>query len=304
MKRYYPKIIKLAILAMVLLILLPFRWAVGVASEPTEIVPGGIPSTLIRELPLTDTHKTNTRRAPGLTIEPYVRPEFAQEMQRLRPIILAAAHRHNDQQLSGMDHQEFAVMIALLLYNENFGSFEDVLHPVRPLTPFYQDLQSRANEMSGTNLSVWPANLRPSVALEMHRQQVPFPNEVGFVTMTLRIAGSTIDVDDFEAQHELYATVTQELTDPELAVEYLAANIGRGVYRAHLEEIPVTWRTLAAWHNQGIVHPRDIRQNATATDYVRRTSAYLDTARQLIYTEPVPAQSYNPDYEDAKPRIE
>ncbi|MEM8534678.1 MAG: hypothetical protein AAGF95_27800, partial [Chloroflexota bacterium] len=242
--------------------------------------------------------------APALTIEPYVRPEFEQEMQRLRPVILAAAHRHNNQQLSRMDHKEFAVVIALLLYNENFGSFEDVLHQVRPLTPIYQDLQSRANEMSGTNLSVWPANLRPSVALEMHQQKVPFPNESGFVTMSLEIAGSAIDVEEFEAQHELYAAVTQELIDSEMAVEYLAANIERGVYRAHLENTPITWRTLAAWHNQGIVNPRDIRQNATAADYVRRTSAYLDTAHQLIYTEPRPAHVNDPNKHTVGQHIE
>ncbi|MEM8535028.1 MAG: hypothetical protein AAGF95_29600, partial [Chloroflexota bacterium] len=109
MKRYYPRILKCVIFAMVLLILLPFRWAVGVASEPTNITLGGTQSTLTRELPLHGTHKTNTRRAPALTIEPYVRPEFEQEMQRLRPVILAAAHRHNNQQLSRMDHKEFAV---------------------------------------------------------------------------------------------------------------------------------------------------------------------------------------------------
>jgi hypothetical protein len=65
-------------------------------------------------------------------------------------------------------------------------------------------------------------------------------------------------------------------------VEYLAANLERGLYRAQHEGVAVTWRTLAAWHNQGIVSPADIRANPTARDYIRRTEAYLATAQRLI----------------------
>ncbi len=69
-----------------------------------------------------------------------------------------------------------------------------------------------------------------------------------------------------------------------MAVEYLAANLERGVYRANIEDVPVTWRALAAWHNQGIVNAHDIRNNPTASDYVRRTASYLPAARMLIAT--------------------
>ncbi|MFL5806284.1 MAG: hypothetical protein ACJ8CR_31710 [Roseiflexaceae bacterium] len=69
-----------------------------------------------------------------------------------------------------------------------------------------------------------------------------------------------------------------------MAVEYLAANLERGLYRTRFEGVPVTWRALAAWHNQGIVSPEDIRQNLVARDYVRRTSAYLASAYALIDT--------------------
>jgi hypothetical protein len=44
----------------------------------------------------------------------------------------------------------------------------------------------------------------------------------------------------------------------------------------------VSWRTLAAWHNQGIVSPQAIQANPTARDYVRRATAYLPAARALV----------------------
>jgi hypothetical protein len=219
---------------------------------------------------------------PGPTIEPYVRPEFVRQMQMLRPTILAAAQRHNHPELSGMSDREFAVVIALILYNENFGSLEDRVPTLRPLTPFYQDAQVSLNELGGVDFSVWPSNLRPSVALEILRRQVPVPSPTSVITEPIVVAGSQLNLSDYTSQDALYAALTREIADPSLATEYLAANLERGLYRAHFEAVPVTWRTLAAWHNQGIVAPREIRANAIASDYLRRTSAYLATARTLI----------------------
>jgi hypothetical protein len=98
------------------------------------------------------------------------------------------------------------------------------------------------------------------------------------------VAGSQVHIADYATRGALYAALTQEIADPHMAVEYLAANLERGLYRAHFEGVPVTWRALAAWHNQGIVAPKDIRRNPTAHDYVRRTSAYLVKAYALIDT--------------------
>jgi hypothetical protein len=200
----------------------------------------------------------------------------------LRPVIQAAARRHNRPELSHMSDREFAMVIALILYNENFGSLEDRVPPLRSLTPFYQNVQVGMNELGGSNLSVWPANLRPSVALEILRRQVPVPDPTGIITESIDVAGSQVDPAAYASQDALYAALTQEIAEPDLAVEYLAANLERGLYRAQFEATPVTWRALAAWHNQGIVAPKDIRANATARDYVRRTSAYLAKAYALI----------------------
>jgi hypothetical protein len=222
------------------------------------------------------------RRAPGPSIDPYVRPEFAAEMRALQPTILAAARRHNRPELSHMSDDDFAVLIAQIMYNEHFGWFEEQVAPIQAFTPWYEDLQRETNEVGLSDLSVWPANIRPSVALEILRKQLPLPHSTSVVTVPIGVDGSQIDPRRYQSQGELYAAISKEISQPKLAVEYLAANIERGLYRAQIEGVPVTWRTLAAWHHQGIVAPRVIRNNPTASDYLRRCSAYLGKARALI----------------------
>jgi hypothetical protein len=232
--------------------------------------------------PAATAQRVADRRAPGPSIDPYVRPEFAAEMRALQPAILAAAQRHNRPELSHMSDYDFALVIAQIMYNEHFGWFEEQVTPIQMLTPLYEDLQLETNAAGLSNLSVWPANIRPSVALEILRREVPLPRSTSMLTVPVSVAGSKIDLARYHSQGALYAAISEEISQPALAVEYLAANIERGLYRAHAEDVPVTWRTLAAWHNQGIVAPRDIRNNPTAGDYLHRCSAYLGKARALI----------------------
>lgn len=225
-------------------------------------------------------------QAPGLTITPYVRPELADRLQRLRPAIRAAAARHNVPEISAMSDQEFATVMTVIILNEHNGWLEDDIEPLRALTPLYQDLQRRMNQSTlGGNFSVWPVNLRPSVALEILEQQLPLPEGQQAITIPLIVRGSRIDHASYASQSELYAALTVEISQAMLAVEYLAANLKRGLYRAVYEQAPVNWRTLAAWHNQGIVTPAAMRDNPTARDYVRRASAYLELADQFISGE-------------------
>ncbi|MCS6880128.1 MAG: hypothetical protein RMK84_04055 [Oscillochloridaceae bacterium] len=219
---------------------------------------------------------------PEPAIEPFVRPDLARRLERLRPVILAAAKRHNHPELSGMDDESFAVVIALIIYNENFGWLEDDVPPLRLVTPLYQRLQQVVNQrLPGSNFSVWPVNLRPSVALEILQQQLPLADG-RMIHMPVRVEGSEINLAAYAHPAELLAAINAEISRDELAVAYLAANLERGLYRAVLEGAPVTWQTLAAWHNQGIVDPQAIRANPTARDYVRRAAAFLPLARALI----------------------
>jgi hypothetical protein len=218
----------------------------------------------------------------------YIRPEFQQRMHQLRPIILAAARRHNQPELSGMTDEGFATVIALILYNEHNGWFEDAVTPVRAVTPLYQQIQVDLNKGGlGGNFSVWPANLRPSVALEILRHQLPVPGRAMPIVVPVVVYGSKINPRAVLSQEDLFAQITAEISGDDMAVEYLAANLERGLYRASFEDVPVSWRTLAAWHNQGIVGAAAIQQNATAKHYIQRAAAYLQAARQLIESPPL-----------------
>ena len=263
------------------------QWNVKAADKVViHLQPNSAPSLLPKQTARELHQRPSTMNKPGSTIEPYIRPEFARQMRGLRTTILEAAERHNRQNLSNMSDHDFAVVIAMILYNEHFGSLEEQVTPLRALTPFYEHLQVNANSSGVTNLSIWPANIRPSVALEILRQEVPLPPPTDVMTVPLVVAGSKVNVHAPISQTTLYAEITRELVDPKMSVEYLAANLERGLYRAQFEGVPVTWRALAAWHNQGIVSARDIRNNPTASSYVHRTSSYLPAARALIDAVP------------------
>ncbi len=238
--------------------------------------------------------RPNLARAPGLSIEPYIRPEMAQRMQRLRPTILAAASRHNREELSGMSDRQFAMVMVTILYNENFGWLEDDIAPLRAVTPLYQDLQRRVNASGvGVNFSVWPTNLRPSVALEILRGELPLADGQ-VVYVPVYVEGSEIDLGGYTNPEEILAAITDEISRDDLAVEYLAANLERGLYRAAAEGAPVSWRTLAAWHNQGIVCPQATRLNPTASDYLRRAAAYLPSAKAFLQQQSQHALALQP----------
>ncbi len=159
------------------------RWHVNAAETHIYVpYPQAAASSLSRHLWIDSTQQTSDLAKPGPTIEAYIRPTFAHEIRQLRPVILAAARRHNHPDRSHMTDEEFATVIALLLYNENFGKLEERVAPLRALTPLYQDLQMKVNE-TGADLSVWPANLRPSVALEILRDELPTPT--GMITIPI-----------------------------------------------------------------------------------------------------------------------
>jgi hypothetical protein len=265
-----------------LLALLAPQWAVKAAAPPIAppapiSVPAAEPARGMRPA---------GQVMSGPTITPFVRPDLQQRMVRLRPAILAAARRHNRPELSGMDDREFAAAIALVIYNENFGWLEDDIAPLRAFTPLYQGLQREANtHVPGSDFSVWPANLRPSVALEILDQQLPLANSQ-VISVPVQVEGSRISPADYPSREALFAAITAEISRDDLAVAYLAANLERGLFRAAHDGAPVSWRTLAAWHNQGIVEPRQIRLNAAARDYVRRASAYVPLARALVARVP------------------
>lgn len=224
-----------------------------------------------------------TEHLATVAVDSYVRPELAPRMASLRPALRAAATRHNHPRLTGLSDAEFAQLLAVILYNEQNGWLEDLFEPLRVATPAYHRTQHVLNRhVPGSNYTVLPANLRPSVALEMLNHELPLPGTQRVARVPVQVAGTRIDPADYASQHALYAAITAEISDDELAVAYLAANLERGMYRARYEGVPITWQTLAAWHNQGIVCPDEIAANPYARSYIERARVYFPTARALL----------------------
>ncbi len=218
-----------------------------------------------------------------VAVDSYVRPDLAPRMVALRPALRTAATRHNHPHLTGLSDSEFAHLLAVILYNEQNGWFEDLFEPLRATTPVYHRTQLALNwHVPGSNYTVLPANLRPSVALEMLNHELPLPDTQHMARVPVQVAGTQIDPADYASQYALYAAITAEISDDELAVAYLAANLERGIYRARYEGVPITWETLAAWHNQGIVQPEQIAANPYARSYIERTRVYFPTAQTLL----------------------
>ncbi len=195
---------------------------------------------------------------------PYVRPLVAQLISDNQLHIRNVAHIYNQPALSGMTDAEFASVLVMILYTEHHGWLEDVVPSIRPLTPYFQQLQVLSNQLLDTNFSVWPANLRPSVVDEIRNEATPFDSFVVLKVMTSR------DTNNYLAYN------------PQSAIELLAANMARGIYRTHAAGIPVTPASILAWHNAGIIDPEVIATNRSIQHYISRALVYQTIAHLSI----------------------
>lgn len=220
--------------------------------------------------PSTITNQLSALAAPFLGAPSgYIRPSIQETVSTHRVDIERLAHTYNHPAMSGMSDAEFASVMVTILYNEQLGWLEDVFPWLRPLTPIYQHAQVISNQWFGTNYSVWPANLRPSVVNEILTEQ----------RAQQRPGSATILALPTFPQSPVHTSLA---TNPDSALELLAANLERGIYRANATDVAVTAQTLLAWHNSGIVDPAVIQQNASLQHYLARASVYTTTASQIF----------------------
>ncbi len=191
----------------------------------------------------------------------YVRPHVAQLISTQRLHIKQVAHTYNQSDISGLTDNEFASVLVMILYTEHHGWLEDVIPNVRTFTPLFQELQVISNDTLGTNFSVWPANLRPSVVDEIRTDATPLESVV-----FLKVATNN-------------QPSNQLATNPTSAIELLAANMARGIRQAHQTGVPVTVESILAWHNAGIVDPQLIADNRSVQHYIDRALVYHTMAQ-------------------------
>lgn len=197
----------------------------------------------------------------------YVRPHVAQLISSQRLHIKHVAQTYNQAELSGLTDREFASVLTMILYTEHHGWLEDVIPNVRVFTPLFQELQVISNDTLGTNFSVWPANLRPSVVDEIRTDQTPLESVI-----FLKVATNN------QPSNEL-------ATNPTSAIELLAANMARGIRQAQQAGVPVTIENILAWHNAGIVDPQLIANNRSVQHYIDRALIYRTMAQIAVNDE-------------------
>lgn len=223
--------------------------------------------------------------------DPYFDPAFELEMLRLRPAMLASAARHNRRAVTGLSDDQFAVLLAAQLYFEYNSALATRNSLGRVVTPVYQEAQGVANSIGVGNFSVWPANLRPSVAASLLRGEMPYisaSNKPAFRRVPVKVHGSALQalMDQNSDWQPDDSAVASEIAQGELAVEYLAANFEIASYRAQFDWAPISWMTFAAWHNQGVVSPGHITANRQLAQVLPVIETYIPAAMRLIYAPP------------------
>ena len=88
------------------------------------------------------------------------------------------------------------------------------------------------------------------------------------------------------------SVITEEISQPALAVEYLAANFEVASYRAQFDWAPVSWMTFTAWHNQGVVSPASIAANGQLARVLPTVETYFPAAMKLVYAPPLPLPAF------------
>ncbi len=226
--------------------------------------------------------------------EAYIDPAFQLQMIRLRSQLLASAARHNHREWTGMTDEQFATVMAAQLYFEYNSTLAQRSNLGRTLTPLYQEAQDVANRVGMGNFSVWPANLRPSVALSLLRGEMPYinrRNRAAVILYPITISGSQLQLamQRHAGWEPALSAVANEIADPELAIEYLAANFEIATYRARFDWAPISWITFAGWHNRGLASPGAIVEHPELATILSNIERYFPAAIKLIYVPPTPA---------------
>ena len=207
--------------------------------------------------------------------------------------IRSSAQRHNPP-FSGLSHDQFAAIMVSIIMNEQQAAAPEIVLDILDC------LQEFAVDVFDMEFSVGLVNFRLSVVGEIISATLPQNNEDGrpqVSTVPLApiqgIDNGTIFIELAPWQMdsvygpnlvEVPATTANEalsriIADDALAIEFLATNLERGVYamkQAGLLGISEerTVKSLAAWHNKGIVSPSLIDRNNEATSYAQSSWKY------------------------------
>ena len=207
------------------------------------------------------------------------RPVVPAYMAAQRETILLSAERH------GIAPE----VVAAVLYNEMLGQEQRFLSTLLPGDDWVsqtvrdsllgwhfltlkqaQWMLKGAAALAGMNTTVGPTGIRVSVGREIRSE--------------VAVAGGRYHASGLAERPSLVLDLMSTAT----ALEYLAANLERGVRRATAEQAG-DWTVCARWHNTGLTADRpDVPRRVwdKGTHYVARVQAFLPQMTALLH-EPV-----------------
>ncbi len=203
-------------------------------------------------------------------------------IHRLKPDILACARRHNTVK-TNMDENAFAALMTAILHWE--GRLPGNAKPFWGLRgvgdisggQIRDILGDLAGRFFGADVTTGIANIRPSVAFEILKGEIP-----GFQgRYCYNIEGGTT-YDDIRNDPFRGLTLFNELQKEKVSLEYLAANLERGADRINTLGFQASVFNLAAWHHRGVQTRLEFQRSPSAQSYGNVILSTMPTALRIL----------------------
>jgi hypothetical protein len=218
------------------------------------------------------------------------------ELKRLSGIIIASAKKHNSQ--GAFTDEAFAALMAAHLNRESRLGAGNTFQSYG-----YDQFADWLGKNFGRNSSTGIANIRPSVALEIEQGIIPgvagtfdYDCGSGFDTFLSNNPSAT--------EKEQRQFLFQQLQDEAISLEYLAANIERGIDRATSPEFGIVPSifNIGNWLWHGVQRRNEFLVAADRGDnWTTHGTALvgdMPTAFQVLGLSMTPYNAYNSDEAD------
>lgn len=229
-------------------------------------------------------------------------------INNLRSDIFASARRHCTPK-TNMDENAFAALMTAILHVE--GKL-----PGNGNTPAVQEENKKKDEAAfwyGANVSTGIAKIKPSVAVQILRGEIPKMTEQWCYTIegrdpiaeaVIRFGPSACDGPWEKCWDPRFWRAAAELSNPKISLEYLAANLERGADRINLLGAQASVFNLAAWHNRGAQTPEEFRRSLDAQSYGNVILSLMPTAFRVLNVQGryLPYNAVEQEFVDARLR--
>ena len=181
--------------------------------------------------------------------------EERKTIARLKSDIRASAMRHNTSK-TNMDDNAFAALLTAILHWEGKlpGNGNSASHQREDWLKDFADIQF------GADFSAGIAKIKPSVALEILKGEIP--NRPGQYCYSVTGGWTYTDLMSTIQMQGMFYTPFQilavNLQDQKASIDYLAANLERGADRINGFGFQASAFNLGAWHNTGLQTPNEI----------------------------------------------